>query len=306
MKRILQNKNGITLIALVITIVVLIILAGVLINLTIGDSGLFTRAKTGAQDYKDAHQHEQAILDSAGDKIDKHTGKAKYKVYEEYEEISYTYTYKGTKRTENFYIIDGWGEDSPTVKMISKYNIDATNDLIVQENQDVTVANSKKYSLIEAPVTEEKINGLVNQWSIDGETGSKLINLQLNGLEASTPYKALYYAQKYGAQIGGQGSLPKFEDVFIDRYTYKNDTVFLPPLIKKDKRVNYWIGTVEYKIEQTEQTETLATKSCYQTNLSGGYVAISKALNESYTGTCGVRPVITINKDKLPDSSQLI
>ena len=40
-----KNKKGITLVALVITIVVLLILAGVSLNLLIGNNGVFTRAK---------------------------------------------------------------------------------------------------------------------------------------------------------------------------------------------------------------------------------------------------------------------
>ena len=45
----INRPNGITLIALVITIVVLIILAGVAINLTIGENGIFTRAENSRQ-----------------------------------------------------------------------------------------------------------------------------------------------------------------------------------------------------------------------------------------------------------------
>ena len=41
----IQKQKGITLIALVITIIVLIILAGVGINLTLGDNGILRRAQ---------------------------------------------------------------------------------------------------------------------------------------------------------------------------------------------------------------------------------------------------------------------
>ena len=41
----LVNKKGITLVALVVTIVVLLILAGVSINLVLGQNGLITNAK---------------------------------------------------------------------------------------------------------------------------------------------------------------------------------------------------------------------------------------------------------------------
>lgn len=58
----LKQQKGITLIALVITIVVLIILAGVLISLTLSDSGLFTRAKNGAESYKHAQNEETVMM----------------------------------------------------------------------------------------------------------------------------------------------------------------------------------------------------------------------------------------------------
>ena len=44
-KKILKEKRGITLIALVVTIIALLILAGVALNLTIGENGIITRAQ---------------------------------------------------------------------------------------------------------------------------------------------------------------------------------------------------------------------------------------------------------------------
>ena len=41
----LKNQKGITLIALVVTIIVLIILAGIAVSMTVGDNGIFTKAK---------------------------------------------------------------------------------------------------------------------------------------------------------------------------------------------------------------------------------------------------------------------
>ena len=44
----LKNKKGITLIALVVTVVVLIILAGVSINAVLGDNGIIKKANQAA------------------------------------------------------------------------------------------------------------------------------------------------------------------------------------------------------------------------------------------------------------------
>ncbi len=53
-----SKEQGITLIALVITIIVLLILAGVTINLTLKDGGIFSRAKIAAQNYMEAQERE--------------------------------------------------------------------------------------------------------------------------------------------------------------------------------------------------------------------------------------------------------
>ena len=47
-KMLKKQAQGITLIALVVTVIVLLILAGVAINLTVGDNGLFKRAQNAA------------------------------------------------------------------------------------------------------------------------------------------------------------------------------------------------------------------------------------------------------------------
>jgi len=58
-----NNAKGITLISLVITIIVLLILAGVTINLTLGENGIFRVAEQAARNYKDAEEKELWLLD---------------------------------------------------------------------------------------------------------------------------------------------------------------------------------------------------------------------------------------------------
>ena len=54
----LNNKKGITLIALVVTVVVLIILAGVSINAVLGDNGIIKKANQAASVTKEAEVKE--------------------------------------------------------------------------------------------------------------------------------------------------------------------------------------------------------------------------------------------------------
>ena len=57
-----NNMKGITLIALVITIIVLLILAGVTINLTLGENGIFRTAEQAGRNYTQAQEQEFAGL----------------------------------------------------------------------------------------------------------------------------------------------------------------------------------------------------------------------------------------------------
>ena len=66
MKRIIENK-GITLIALVITIIVLLILAGVSIAMLTGENGLLTKAGKARDDTKlkgEAEKVQLAVYDA--------------------------------------------------------------------------------------------------------------------------------------------------------------------------------------------------------------------------------------------------
>ena len=68
-RKIKQQVKGITLIALVVTIIVLLILAGVALNLTIGQNGIFTRAQDAANTWKNAEANEQLALEEGADII---------------------------------------------------------------------------------------------------------------------------------------------------------------------------------------------------------------------------------------------
>ena len=67
----IKNKQGITLIALVITIVILIILAAVSINMVLGDQGIFKKAQQGANAMYDAEINTQVAFNSITDEMDK-------------------------------------------------------------------------------------------------------------------------------------------------------------------------------------------------------------------------------------------
>ena len=76
-----KQRRGITLVALVITIIVLLILAGITINLTIGQRGILNRAQEAGRNYQEAAKREDEqlanFLKEADDIIDGLGGQSK-------------------------------------------------------------------------------------------------------------------------------------------------------------------------------------------------------------------------------------
>ena len=65
-----RSDRAITLIALIVTIIVLLILAGVTINLAVNNQGIFNKAKTATRAYKNATENEQKGIDEADKEIE--------------------------------------------------------------------------------------------------------------------------------------------------------------------------------------------------------------------------------------------
>ena len=64
-----KNKRGITLVALVVTIVILLILAGVSLNLVLGNNGIIKKAGEAVNAYKEDESNTQIGLESLYNEI---------------------------------------------------------------------------------------------------------------------------------------------------------------------------------------------------------------------------------------------
>lgn len=62
----LKKENGITLVALVVTIVVLLILAGVSISLALNQNSVIDKSKEAKTQYQNAANYERDLLDTHG------------------------------------------------------------------------------------------------------------------------------------------------------------------------------------------------------------------------------------------------
>lgn len=73
-RKLKKQVKGITLIALVVTIIGLLILAGIALNLTIGQNGIFSRAQTAANTWRNAESNEQLVMGELEDWMDGYLG----------------------------------------------------------------------------------------------------------------------------------------------------------------------------------------------------------------------------------------
>ena len=151
----LKNARGITLIALVITIIVLLILAGVSINLVLGPNGLITKAQEAAIKTEQAKEDELRQLT-----ILEATTNLKNTTY---------FDSKGNKATvpAGFAVSKVEGENEIDTGLVI-IDFQGNEFVWIPINQDLTVLGTDK--LIAKKINETNYVGIIYNW-IDDPTG---------------------------------------------------------------------------------------------------------------------------------------
>ncbi len=154
----MKNQRGITLIALVVTIVVLLILAGVSISLILDNNGIIQRSKDAREQYGQARENEQKQLDKASEWIDDAVGVSNWdKVLEDAEKNPNNYKHPD-QSDENGDI--GIGTDGKPV------NLDLWNYEVINKDE-ISLSIEELFSL-------SGIGGYNNSNIIDGEIQGKV------------------------------------------------------------------------------------------------------------------------------------
>ena len=190
----MKNQRGITLIALVITIIVLIILAGVAINLTLGENGILRRAQD-AQKLSDKatvkEKIEVAIVEVQVEEVTSTGSLTLQKLYETLEskdsnitlneytqgdtELTGTYNLNGKiynftiDSQFNVIIGDGEGDGAPDEEQPEKEPVQI-GEIVWNEDGTVSVEVSTELT----GNIEYQVNGTDGEW----QTGSLPTNLQ--------------------------------------------------------------------------------------------------------------------------------
>ena len=144
----LSKKNkGITLVALVITIVILLILAGISIS-TLTNTGIFQKAKDGQQKSEDAALKKNEVLDIYEEEIGKVSGAKEYTSAKTIEEAQLDGML--TKKV-NSAITDDYG-NKITVPAGFKIRKDDTTNNAITVNQGIVIADKDENEFVWVPV----------------------------------------------------------------------------------------------------------------------------------------------------------
>ena len=259
MKQKLKNEKGITLVALVITIIVLLILAGVTLSMVMGDSGIFGKANNAKEQTQLSNAEEIIKLAVLENKVKSVSGDANALTNEELK------TEIGKKLTEQGYTVNGG-----TVTYYGDKTIDIENYLDKEKTttytaynvgDQVTVGGEKLYVIKKSSASEEKVTLLAeknidtttlnqsdsagtvafsstNYWkSIEGIT----YPYNLNGVETSVSTDVINIAKAYGTAKGGEGRLMIVEEVVaLGGSMDENSTESCPSWINT---ANFWLGS---------------------------------------------------------------
>ena len=296
MKQKLKREEGITLVALVITIIVLLILAGVTLSMVMGDSGIFGKANSAKEKNQLSNAEETIRLAVLENKVKNVSGevaltndKLKEEIAKKLTEQGYTVngstvTYYGDRTIdienylekeyktytaynvgdqvtvggENFYVIKASSASEEKVTLLAEKNIDTTT--MAQSDSANTIAFSS-----------------TNYWSsIEGIT----YPYNLNNTATSANTDAIAIAKVYGTAKGGEGRLMTVDEVVALGGDRENSTTEnCPSWINSS---GFWLGSAD---------------SSNNVRFVYGHFSFLRNASFSVSNRYGVRPVIEISKD---------
>ncbi len=163
MKQKLRKETGITLVALVVTIVVLLILAGVTLMYTMGENSIFQKAQDAKNKTADAVKNEQEYMNFIDNMVDQY--------------INGTGNGGGSTPTEP---IENIKSDWATIEKIAKEI--AKDDTITSETEEVkVVVDGKRYIIKPGDIFEVEYNGEAKRVRVLGFKHDDLVDSGVYG-----------------------------------------------------------------------------------------------------------------------------
>lgn len=269
-----NGQKGITLVALVITIIILLILAGISIA-SLTQTGLFEKTKDAKQKSENAQAEENATLENYMAQIDEITGGKKT----DSEQSTYTAYNVGDEVTigkESFYVIEASDANTETVKLLAAKNIGTDSSNTETYLKQTDSAQTIKFSD-------------TNYWSSETSYPVNLNNYESASIKSTD---AISLAKAYGTSIKEnlgtnlevKGRLIIPEEVVALGGDHPNDYSYTTSGCPS------WINSTTYWLSSANDSDIMWI-------VFGGNEWIRyNGFGNVYVNTCGVRPVIEISK----------
>ena len=213
-KKTSTREKGITLIALIVTIIVLLILAGVTINLAVNNQGIFNKAKTATRAYKNATEEEEASLALLENEIDKYIPKNDdSKVSEEI-----TYTENGETKTLTTATPVGTkigttanisGKDGETGVNLDWYLFDVSDD-----GKTAYLVSTPTYWVPDTDKTRAVNGALVPKLVSNYDSNTTAMSQAIKKSTSSVTYKPSANAWNYFKSVNSQWSAQRGSTAF--------------------------------------------------------------------------------------------
>ena len=243
MKTVLKQNKGITLIALVITIIILIILAGVSIGTIFGDNGIATKARMGAQNYQNSSKEEKSLINMLLDNVkeDDNGGNppATNPVYQIGQEV--------VIGDEHFFVIEGNDNASKdTITLLSKYELKIDGSEQASSTTpyyEIGCSFSSEYYW--STEWENYYDSSDSGW-VNGEWTKPYLNI--NNVSGNASGDAITKADNYAKSIDntkGSGRLLTYEEANILKNKYSSIIYGNYDDTSTNDFLFYWLGSAQ-------------------------------------------------------------
>lgn len=205
-RNIIKKENGITLISLVVTIIILIVLAGIAINITVGDNGIFTKAKEAKKQQEIVQITEKLELEKANLKLENYENRLTVESYLEWLQKKGIINEENIKETGNDIskIIEIDEKYLYLIKQSDNGNIDVeyiaeTGEILPQKGKiDIVSITTNS---IKIKVRSSSIKNLEYKYYIKNESNDEKYELKETNNSNEYQYTNLLQNNKYSVMV---------------------------------------------------------------------------------------------------------
>ena len=315
--RLTKDQKAITLIALVITIIVLLILAGVALATLTGNTSIIDNANNAVERYNASAGNDQNVINQVENLFAKYLGgEIKDTAYEIGDEVSITVNGK----TESFYVLEDSDENTSTVTLLAKYNLDKDADTTTGKYYQKADAfySDTACGFSSTAYWETEWNAIdagelnTETWTYENAEERMLDLNDETEYGAAESGSALDRAKNYATNTIGSGAIGRlltYEEANSLKDSY-GDMIYGRENQQRENTyfLDYWLSTTsgDYSADiYCIGTNDLEGEGYGQFEDNGSINTIPHYLGEDarycFSAAAGVRPVITISKDYLDD-----